>query len=202
MTPKPPQHTEDAHTSTSESELRRSLRELKNNNRGQATQLDFMFSMTIRIVAITLFLAVSAALVYGMIGPNYTNKMVADRAADRLADDYLVSTPNDALLERQCTKAFFAKTTPGGCGFEDSWPNVDQPEEYLTVALFVDEKRQVNVTIENTAGSIASLDGTTLALGESPPQDYSTVYTYHRQVGLDANNDGAYEWYTLQVRVW
>ena len=202
MTSKTPQHSEDVHTSTSESRLRRHLRELKNDDRGQATQLDFLFSMTIRIIAITLFLAVSAALVYGMIGPNYTNKMVADRAADRLADDYLVSTPNDELLERECTKAFFAKTTLGGCGFEDSWTNVDQPEEYLNAALFVDEKRQINVTIENTAGSIASLDGTRLTLGESPPQDYSTVYTYHRQVGLDANNDGAYEWYTLHVRVW
>ena len=202
MTPKPLQRSEDVHTGTSESGLQRRLRELKNDNRGQATQLDFLLSMTIRIVAITLFLAVSAALVYGMVGPNYTNKMVADRAADRLADDYLVNTPSDVLLERQCTKAFFAKTTPGTCGFEDSWTNVDQPEEYLNVALFVDEKRQINVTIENTAGSIASLDGTTLALGESPPQDYSTVYTYHRQVGLDANNDGAYEWYTLRVQVW
>ncbi|MDS0243145.1 MULTISPECIES: hypothetical protein [unclassified Haloferax] len=201
MAKQPPKPEHDR-MNTSESGLRRHLHELKKNDRGQASQLDFLFSMTIRMVAITMFLAVSAALVYGMIGPNYTDKMVADRAADRLADDYLVDTPNDALLERECTKAFFAKTTPGECGFKDSWTNVDQPEEYLNAALFVDEKRQINVTIENTAGSIASLDETKLALGETPPRDHSTVYNFHRQVGLDGNNDGAYEWYTLRVQVW
>jgi hypothetical protein len=179
-----------------------SLRGFREDNRGLSSQVDFMVAVIIYVTAAVIALGASTALIYGSVGANPSNGIVADRAADRLADDFLVDNANDAILDRECTTAFFDKETPEGCGFESSWSSVDQPEHYLNRALAVEEAKQINVTIRTTSGSIETVDGTRLALGDEPPEDRSTVHGYHRQVGLDANDDGAAEWYRISVKIW
>lgn len=180
----------------------KSWRRFRHDNRALSTQLDFLFAMILYGGAAVLFLGVAAGLIYSAAGVDQTNRVVADRAADRLSDDLLVDVPNEAILNRTCTKAFFDKSASSGCGFVSSWSNTDQPEHYLNRALAVDNAKQINVTIRTTGGSIESIDGTRLALGESPPTDRSTVHGFHRQVGLDVNNDGAADWYRIEVKVW
>jgi hypothetical protein len=174
------------------------------DTRGISSQYDLIFALLILTAAFSVFIAAGTSFIFNTAGAQTSNHYVADRAADRLADDYLVDSPNAAILNRTCTKSFFEESAPGGCGFEPGWSNTDadSPEHYLNNALAVDPAKQVNVTLRTTGGSIESLDGTQLALGESVPDDYGTVYSFHRQVGLDKNNDGAPEWYTLVVEVW
>lgn len=169
------------------------------DDRGLVTQIDFMTSMVIRIVAFSILLAVATALIHNAVGADYSNKVVAERGASRLADDLLVTTPGDAILNVTCTEAFF-EAASGVCGFEEEWSATDRP--YLNAALAIGADMHVNVTITNSTGTIASVEDTSLTAGDPVPRGYGTVMTWHRQVGMDREGDGEIRWHTITVSVW
>lgn len=166
-------------------------------DRGLATQVDFLTSMVIRLAAFGLVMTVGTSLLYGALATEYTNDAVAERAAARLADDLLVTSPGDALLNASCTRAFFAREV-GPCGVEPAWRDDSIP--YLNAALAVGPPRRLNVTLTDRNGTIGSLDGVRLALGDPHPTQSSTRRRWHRQVGLPTS--GAVDWYRLTVVVW
>lgn len=167
-------------------------------DRGIAHQIDFMTSMVIRVVAFSLLLAASTALIHAAIDQDYSNVIVGQRGASRLVDDLLVTTPGDALVNATCTIAFFEQS-PTACGFPDEWASHPQ---YLNVALGISSDRHLNVTIRNTTGELAVLDNTRLTLGDRPPQISGTVYRWHRQIGIIPPGSDTVSWYTVTVSVW
>jgi hypothetical protein len=168
-------------------------------DRGLVTQIDFMTSMVIRIVAFSILLAAATALIHNAVGADYSNTVVAERGASRLADDLLVTTPGDAVLNATCTEAFFEGSS-AVCGFDDAWTAVDRP--YLNAALAIDAKTHVNVTITGSTGAISTVGTTSLRAGAPVPDGYGTVTTWHRQVGLESSGTGEVEWHTITVSVW
>lgn len=168
-------------------------------DRGIATQIDFLTSMVIRVVAIGLLLTAATSLIHNAIGVDYTNVIVAERVASRLVDDLLVSTPGDAILNATCTVSFFREET-GVCGFDEEWRSVDG--HYLAAALAIDGNRQLNITVSDSAGAVATVRGTRLAAGENLPTSGTTVRTWHRQVGMVPEGSGKVRWYTVTVAVW
>ena len=179
--------------------LKQDARRLGEDERGLVSQIDFMTSMVIRLVAFGILLAVATALVHNAVATDYTDKAVAERGASRLADDLLVTTPGDAILNGTCTTAFFEEST-GVCGFETTWSDGSSP--YLNAALAISDSKHLNVSITDASGSVATLGSTELAIGDPPLDGVGTVQTWHRQVGLDTTGDGDAGWYTLTVSVW
>lgn len=169
------------------------------DDRGLVTQIDFMTSMVIRIVAFSILLAAATALIHNAVATDYSNTVVAERGASRLADDLLVTTPGDAVLNATCTEAFFEGSTDA-CGFDPEWPADERT--YLNAALAIGPDTRVNVTITTSTEEIASVGTTALTAGEPVPTGYGTVRTWHRQVGLDSEGTGDIGWHTVTVAVW
>lgn len=179
---------------------RRSLQDVPatgHADRGLASQLDFLTSMVIRIVVFGLLLTMGIAILHGEVATDLTNRVVAERAAARLADDLLVTTPGDALLNATCTRAFFARAATT-CGVDPDWTSGS--DDYPNAALAIDPVRTVNVTITDDAGAIASLSNTRLALGPRVPEQSPSLRRWHRQVALKVGD--TLEWYRLTVTVW
>lgn len=172
---------------------------LSGDERGLVSQVDFLTSMVIRIVAFGLLLAVASALIHNAVATDYTDRAVAERSAARLADDLLVTSPGQSVLNATCTDGFFQASTDV-CGFGDDWD--DGPSSYLNAALAVSDTKHLNVTVTDSSGALATMDSMELAIGDPPPMGGGTVQTWHRQVGLDSTGDGTVEWYTLTVSVW
>ena len=169
------------------------------DDRGLVTQIDFMTSMVIRIVAFSILLAAATALIHNAVATDYSNTVVAERGASRLADDLLVTTPGDAVLNATCTEAFFEGSTDA-CGFDPEWPAGERT--YLNAALGIGSDTRVNVTVTTSTGEIATVGATTLTAGEPVPTGYGTVRTWHRQVGLDSEGTDDVKWHTITVAVW
>lgn len=171
---------------------------LRRTDRGLATQIDFLTSMVIRVLAIGLLLTAATALIHNAVGVEYTNVVIAERGAARLVDDLLVSSPGDALLNGTCTTSFFRMHT-AVCGFDDRWRSEDG--RYLNDALAIRDEH-LNVTITDFTGGVAVLGGTRLVIGSAIPTSGHTVRTWHRVVGVDVDRNGGVRWYTVTVAVW
>lgn len=179
--------------------LRAAGSRLANDDRALVGQIDFLTSMVIRIIAFAILLAVAASLVSNAVEVDYSDTAVAERGASRLADDLLVTTPGEAVLNATCTQEFFEESTDH-CGFDEDWANGGTT--YLNAALAVGAERQLNVTITDSAGTITTINGSLLALGDKPPQHHGSVTTWHRHVGLDVTGNGTVRVYTITVSVW
>lgn len=115
--------------------------------------------------------------------------VTADRSAALLVEDLLVVDIGEpSVLNATCTAEFFdGDGTTAGCRFEDDARDVHS-------ALAIDEFTTVNVTVES-GGSVQSVGGETLALGDAPAST-SDVVVAKRVVLLDDQQ------MTLYVRVW
>jgi hypothetical protein len=174
-------------------------RTLANDSRGFGIQIDFLTASTIYIAAWVLFLTVSISVLSGLAPPATANRIAAERGADTLADDLLVSDPNKVIIDRACTEAFFTQNSPGGCGYNPNWGTGSG--SYLEAALHLSEKN-INVNIRDTSGSIQSINGAQLQLGDRVPGDGENVEGWERQAALDYDGDGTVEWVVIKVRVW
>lgn len=169
-------------------------------DRGQATQFDFVVSMGLRAFILAAVVAASLTVVGATATEDYSGRSVAKRSADRLAGDLLVANAGDVMLDRDCTQAYFQADT-STCGFADSWSSSD--EEYLHDSLAVSHRYRINATIETPGDQLATLDGTTLALGLEPSDATDeTVHSWYRRRPIDMDGDGTARTYTIYVRVW
>lgn len=153
--------------------------------RGQVT-LDFAIAMGVFL----LTLAFAFGFLPGVFAPfsadSNAELMTADRSAARLTEGMLGSPSRPTQLNTTCTVAFFENTTlPPLCRYG----TLD-----LTDALGIDPRTRVNVTIEHT-GTVATVDGTTLARGSDPPNT-GDVSVARRLIVLEETT------YHLVVRVW
>jgi hypothetical protein len=172
---------------------------LRDDERGIASQFDFLTSIAITVTAVGLFLVAGVTLLSGAGAEVPAGDVAAERGAATLTDDHLVENVGDTQLSRQCTEAFFAKDT-SVCGFQSGWTSGD--EKYLNQALAI-QYRNLNVTITDSSGDITSIDGTRLTLGDDPVNaGNQTVAVWTRHVALDSDDDGEGEYHTLTVRSW
>jgi len=167
--------------------------------RGFGIQIDLLTGATVYIAAWVLFLTLSVGVLGGLASPATADRVAAERAADSVADDLLVSEPNAVTLDRSCTEAFFGQKSPGGCGFDSNWGAGSA--SYLESALSLNTK-QINIQISDTSGSVQSINGQQLAIGTEVPADNADVEGWERQGTLDYNDDGTAEWVIIDVRVW
>jgi hypothetical protein len=187
------------HTDFHDLEKRNHSPGLSDDTRGFGIQIDFLTGATVYIAAWILFLALSIQVLGGFTPPATGDRVAAERASDTLVDDLLATSPNAVTLDRACTEAFFAKSAPGSCGYDPTWSSGGS--DYLEEALAISTKA-INVKIRDTSGNIQSINGQSLELGESIPDDNENVEGWERQGTLDYNGDGTAEWVIIDVRVW
>lgn len=168
--------------------------------RAQATQIDFVMSMGIRVFILGVVVAAAFTVVAASSPDDYSGRVTAKRSADRLAADLLTDEPNDVVLSRECTKAFFQEDT-SKCGYNSEWANGDG--DFLHDALAVSHEYRINTTVETPSGQLVVLDGEKLRAGPDPSEETDdTVHVWHRRRPLDVDNDGTARSYTIYVRIW
>lgn len=113
--------------------------------------------------------------------------LVANRAADRLADDALSPPGEQTVLLTECVDGFFQNASPPATCEYDTGPVHD--------AVGVDDTYDVNVTLLHN-GSVATLsDGSDATRGDPVPSS-GQVVTARRSVLVDG------QLHQLLVRVW
>lgn len=156
------------------------------DDRGQ-TAFDFAVGMGVFLITVGFVLT----FVPGVFAPftvgSGTDEIVSDRVAATLAEDVLVADLGTrATLDERCTVSLFdGDDTDTGCRFDDT-------ETFGDIVGI--EDRTLNVTLRQD-GDVASIDGTPLAHGPTPP-DEGDVSAAQRVVLIDD------ELYRLIVKVW
>lgn len=152
------------------------------------TSFDFAVGMGVFLLTVGFVLTFIPTIFQPFAVGSGSNEIVGDRISATLAEDALVEdvdTPN--VLNASCTeKLFNADGTDSveGCRYsDDSLPGAIGSYDV-----------NLNVTIRQ-GGSIASLNGTTLATGEDPRTN-ADVTLSRRVVQIDG------EIYQLWVKVW
>lgn len=117
--------------------------------------------------------------------------VLADRTADHLAEDLLVADPlQPGAVDAACTEGFFELSAPDP---EDC--RYDQNASDLPAATGVGAPGvRINVTVGNGTAP-ATIDGTTLAAGDPPPDGRSIAIARRAVVVGDDR-------YRLSVRMW
>jgi hypothetical protein len=157
------------------------------------TTIDFAVGMGLFLVIVAFVFAFLPSLFAPFDSDSGASLVAADRSADRLANDLLLTDPSEpGMLDRQCTHAFFATDPmPTDCGASE---NADA----LETALFGDAvpTRSVAVSLEDHDGNVYQFaDGTTLEAGGSPPSNGDVVVASRAVVLTDQH-------LRLYVRVW
>lgn len=169
---------------------------LRADDRGIANQLDLSFATVIITIGFGVFVLLGLALVSGISEGEPEKDVSAQRGAAMLADDYLVASPANTTLDRDCVIRFFEKNPSPDCGHNTAWGS----DSYLTDSLPVEDHASVNVTIETLNGDIIKMNGQKMALGSTMNDDQEGVHVWKRYVYVDANNDGSANIYRLIVR--
>ena len=153
------------------------------------TGFDFLVGMSVFLVTIGLVLGFVPSMFQPFDTDTGPDMVTADRSAAHLVEDLLVQDVGDpGVLNATCTTEFFdADGAVGGCRFDDDAADVH-------AALALDEFTDVNVSIEDS-GSVTSLDGVTLSVGDAPPPTADVVVA-KRVVLLDGTH------MDFLVRVW
>lgn len=156
------------------------------------TTIDFAIGAGVFLIVVAFVFAFLPAIFEPFAGPAGSNTMVADRTADRVADDLLVSDPaRPGVLDATCTREFFdtAGGVPADCRASDD-------ADALAAVLGVDATRNVNVTIEDGSGVVSVSPGpVALAAGEAVSDREDAVVA--RRIVLLEDTE-----YRLYVRVW
>ncbi len=178
--------------------------------RAQASQIDFMNAMIILLLGIGLFLAASSVILTVAESSGSAEEYVAQRSAERVADDVLLNSTGDSFPDAECTAKFFTQDETYDCPSLTLQNTSDPDSEYLRHMLGVSthsNRYTINVTLEQK-GRVwtQSLDGSsdtanTYALGPSRPEK-GGVTTFTRHVTYDSNGDGDREYFTVVIRVW
>lgn len=159
--------------------------------RGQAT-VDYAIGMGVFLVAIVFVFGFAPSIFAPFTVDTDSTTVLADRSADRLSADLLVDDPTDpAELNRTCTEGFFDAdgSAPAGCRYDDTTDGAN-----LTDSLGLASTANVNVTLRR-GGTLASLDGTPLAVGDSPAGN-SDILVARRLVSIGTDE------YRLLLRMW
>ncbi|QZP38979.1 hypothetical protein K6T50_00955 [Halobaculum magnesiiphilum] len=147
--------------------------------------MDYAVGVSVFLLVVAFVFAFAPSLTAPFTGDATDAVVVADRSADRVANDLLVENPaRPTVLNATCTQAFF--DTDGPDRSDDC--RYDANATDLKGALgVISPARTVNVTVVD--------DGSTLAAGPSPPRD-ADVSVARRAVLLDGSDA------TVVVRVW
>lgn len=160
-------------------------------DRGQTT-IDYAIGVSVFLLVVAFVFAFVPSLTTPFTGDATDAVVVADRSADRLANDLLVADPaRPTTLNATCTAAFFDTTGPdrsGVCRYDADASNLK------TVLAIESPVRSINVTVVGDAG-VRVFDGTALLAGPEPPQSVD-VSVARRAVLLDGDDA------TVVVRVW
>ena len=157
-------------------------------DRGQTT-LDYAIGIGIFLIAVVFVIGFIPGI-FEPFAQAQTHATISNRVADRAASDLLGIGVDPTDLNVSCTEAFFEGTVPGHCQFDTT---------ELNDAFGVNERYQLNLTIEDSTGITSLSDGGTpvrLAAGDPPPDRHRSVTVAQRAVYLDG------ETYRLLVRVW
>lgn len=158
--------------------------------RGQTT-IDYVIGVTLFLLVVAFVFAFVPTTFAPFSSDDGRLLVVADRTADHLTDDLLVAAPTrTATFDAACTTAFFDGdgAVPADCRYDEDGSD-------LTTALGVTAPGvRVNVTVERD-GSVAALDGVTLAAGDAP-SGVDDVSVARRLALLDGQQHRVY------VRVW
>jgi len=153
-------------------------------DRGQTT-IDYAVGVSVFLLVVAFVFAFAPSLTAPFTGDATDAVVVADRSADRVANDLLVEDPTrPAVLNTTCTEAFFDTDGPDrsdDCRYD---ANASKRKTALGVLSPV---RSVNVTVVG--------DGPTLAAGPSPSRG-ADVSVARRAVLLDGSDA------SVVVRVW
>lgn len=151
----------------------RAMSILPTGTRGQ-TPLDFSLGTSLFLLALaTLFMTLP-----GIIAPfdspgSQGNMLRTERASAQLTNNLITDNRHvgqPTSLDTHCTKAFFDDSVDAStCPFTQS--------ESLQTQLGLREIDDVNVTIYDMSNSIATVDGSTLATGDTPPDRQRTITT-------------------------
>jgi hypothetical protein len=169
----------------------------ESDTRGVAYQLDFLTAILIAVVSISLFFLFGVGLLEDISADEQENSLGVARSADMLADDYLVSEPQAAELNRSCTQNFFTKSPTASCNQDPSW-NADS---YLEDALPM-QYGNMNATLETTSGDIQTINGNDMTVGDPVPTNTGDINQWSRYVLIDANDDGNPTIHRLLVYYW
>lgn len=160
-------------------------------SRGQTT-VDYLIGLMIFLVAIVFVFGFVPSIFAPFTVDSGGTTVLADRSADRLAGDLLVASPEQpAVLNRTCTVGFFDAdgNAPTGCRYDDATDGKN-----LSAALGLGPTSSANVTVRRD-GSVATLGGTPLAVGD-PPEGNADIVISRRVVLIDDTQ------YQLFLRVW
>lgn len=156
------------------------------DDRGQ-TAFDFAVGMGVFLITVGFILTFIPSIFAPFTVGSGSNEIISDRVAATMAEDVLIEDLSGrAVLNESCVLAFFNSTDDGaGCRFDDS----NSLEEIVGL-----DHDNVNVSIRQ-AGSIQTIEGVTLATGESPPPN-GDISASQRMVVIDGTV------YELVVKVW
>jgi len=160
------------------------------DDRGQ-TVLDYAIGVGIFFVALMFVVATIPGMFAPFVGTGDTQ--VADRVATSVATGSLGSPDEPYVLDQRCTVAFFDQlrdgtSAPADCRFDTSATTIGE-------MFALDSAQSIRLQFEDAEGGIATIDGTTLAAGESPPDGVSVTIA-RRTVGIDGTT------YWLEVHAW
>lgn len=159
--------------------------------RGQTT-LDYAIGISLFLVVIVFVFGFIPTIFAPFEADSGSNTVLADRSADRLSADLLVESPEKpTVLNQTCTADFFDAdaAAPAGCRYDDASDGGN-----LSTALGTSSLTNLNVTVRSS-GAIAELDGTPLAVGDSPEGNRDIVVA-NRVVLIEGDQ------YQLYVKVW
>ncbi|AUV81504.1 hypothetical protein C2R22_07425 [Salinigranum rubrum] len=155
----------------------------RDRDRGQTT-IDFAVGATLFLLTMA-FVFVFVPVMFEPFATSQSDPLVADRVANRLATDVLGTPANPYVLNATCTTAFFANSAPpSGCSYA-----YDTASDHPNLALGVDAETRINVTVVDSAGSVAFGAG-------ADRTNARDVITAQRRVLYDGQS------YDLFVRVW
>lgn len=159
-------------------------------SRGQTT-LDYAVGVASFLIVVGFVFAFIPSIVGPFTAGASDRPLIADRSADQLSQDMLIDAPTAYSLNATCTEGFFDAdgAAPDGCRF--GMDAQDLPDALNVSSPGV----SVNVTVRNGDGDLRSVDGTTLAAGDTPRQG-SNVVSAKRVVLLEDSRG------YLRVKVW
>lgn len=144
---------------------------LQGTARGQ-TALDFAFGSSLFLLSLAFLFTTLPGIVAPFDAPNAqgdslrTERVASQLTTQLLADNRYVGQPTS--LDAQCTTAFFNDSVnASSCRFNQS--------ASLQARLGLRDYNNVNITIRDTTGRIASVKGTTLVTGPEPSVDADTT---------------------------
>ncbi|MFB6125906.1 MAG: hypothetical protein ABEJ79_01200 [Halolamina sp.] len=165
-------------------------RRLDGRPRGQTT-IDYVIGVTIFLLVVAFVFAFVPTTFAPFSGDDGRLLVVADRTADHLTDDLLVAEPTEpAVFNATCTAEFFGTdgSFPAGCRYDADGGDLPAALDVTTPGV------RLNATVERN-GSVASVDGVTLAAGDAPGN--ADDVNVARRLALIGG-----EQYRVYVRVW